>query len=33
VHAGPWVLVGGYKFSNKPGTVTDGIIVEVGRRW
>ncbi len=33
VHAGPWVLVGGYKFSNKPGTATDGIILEVGRKW
>ena len=33
VHAGSWVLVGGYKFSNKPGTATDGMILEVGRKW
>ena len=33
VHLGSWVLVGGYKLSNKPGQATDGIILEVGRKW
>jgi len=33
VHLGSWVLVGGYKLSNKPGRATDGIILEVGRKW
>lgn len=33
VHWGSWVVVAGYKLSNKPGTATDGLILELGRKW
>lgn len=32
-HSGQWIAVAGYKFSNIPGTKTDGIILELGRKF
>jgi len=33
VHWDRWVLIGGYKVSNKPGRATDGLILELGLKF
>jgi hypothetical protein len=32
-HTGRWIVVAAYKFSNTPGTKTDGVILELGRKF